>query len=163
MKSDTVSPVSSFKDENVMYSEVLTPPFWLLAFVFFLFASVALSIWAALGNNAGLGTLIVLTAVLIIIRKKVAMVIEIGGGELRIGTAHINLMYIGKVSVLSTEEMRLTRGRDADPTAFLALRFWQPRGIKVDIRDDRDPTPYWLVSSKRSEELASALKDAAKK
>jgi len=163
MKSDTVSPVSSLKDENVMYSEVLSPPIWLLAFVFFLFASLALSVWAALGNGAGVATLIVLCIALVIIRTKVAMKIQIRGGELRIGRAHIALIYIGEVSVLSIEEMRLTRGRDADPSAFLALRFWQPRGVKVKIRDDRDPTPYWLISSKRSEELASALMDAAKK
>jgi hypothetical protein len=50
------------------------------------------------------------------------------------------------------------RGRDADPAAFLALRFWQPHGVRIDIKDDRDPTPYWLVSSKKSQELAQRLK-----
>lgn len=158
MKSDTVSPMPSREDQNAIYSEVLTPPIWLLAFVFFLFASFALAVWAALGNNAGLVTLVASFIVLVIIRNKVAMKIQIREGELHIGSAHINLIYIGEVSTLSIEEMRLTRGRDADPAAFLALRFWQPRGIKVEIKDDRDPTPYWLVSSKKSEELAKALK-----
>ena len=158
MKSDTVSPVSSEKDENVMYSEILTPPIWLLAFVFFLFSSLALSVWAALGNDAGLATFILLCIALVVIRKKVAMKIHIQGGELQIGRAHIDLKYLGEVSVLSIEEMRLTRGRDADPTAFLALRFWQPRGLKIEIKDERDPTPYWLVSSKKSKELSAALK-----
>jgi hypothetical protein len=158
MKSDTVSHVSGLKDENVMYSEVLSPPIWLVAFVFFLLASVAFAVWAALGNRPGLATLILLTLALIVIRKKVAMKVRIRGGELRIGRAHIDLTYIGEVSVLSIEEMRLTRGRDADPTAFLALRFWQPRGVKVEITDDRDPTPYWLISSKKSTELARLLK-----
>jgi Protein of unknown function (DUF3093) len=159
MESDTVSPVPSPKDENVRYSESLTPPIWLLAFVFFLFASVALAVWAALGNGAGLGTLMVLTVALIFIRGKVAMTIEVRNSELRIGSAHIELKYLGAITVLSVEEMRLTRGRYADPMAFLALRFWQPRGIKVEIKDSRDPTPYWLISSKKSEELARVLKE----
>ena len=157
MKSDTVSPMSRSKDENVMYSEVLTPPIWLLAFVLFLIASMALSVWAALGNTAGWATLIVLSGAALVGRKKVELKIEIRDGELRIGPAHIELGHIGDVSILSIEEMRLTRGRDADPSAFLALRFWQPRGIKVVINDDRDPTPYWLVSSKKSRELVARL------
>jgi hypothetical protein len=140
-----------------MYAEVVTPPIWLLAFVFFLIASLALSVWAALGNTAALATLIVLIGALIIGRTKVAMKIEIRDDGFHVGRAHIELMHIGEVSILSIEEMRLIRGRDADPSAFLALRFWQPRGIKVEINDDRDPTPYWLVSSKKSKELAIAL------
>ncbi|MEK6648050.1 MAG: DUF3093 domain-containing protein [Actinomycetota bacterium] len=158
MKSDTVSPMPSHEDQGVIYSEVLTPPIWLLAFVFFLFSSFALSVWAALGDNAGLATIIALFIALIIIRNKVAMKIQIQGSELHIGPAHIDLRYIGEVRALSIDEMRLTRGRNADPAAFLALRFWQPRGVKVEIKDDRDPTPYWLVSSKSSKELARALK-----
>jgi hypothetical protein len=158
MKSDTVAPMSRSKDENLFYLEVLSPPFWLMAFVFFLIASLALSIWAALGDTAGLTALIILIGAALIGRKKVAMKIEIGDGELRIGPAHIEVIHIGEVSILSIEEMRLTRGRNADTRAFLALRFWQPRGIKMVINDDRDPTPYWLVSSKKSNELAARLK-----
>jgi hypothetical protein len=142
MKSDTVAPMSWSKDENLFYLEVLSPPFWLMAFVFFLIASLALSIWAALGDTAGLTALIILIGAALIGRKKVAMKIEIGGGELRIGPAHIEVIHIGEVSILSIEEMR----------------FWQPRGIKMVINDDRDPTPYWLVSSKKSNELAARLK-----
>lgn len=158
MKSDTVSPMPDQKDESLPYSEVLTPPIWLLAFVLFLFSSIALSVWAALGDNAGLATFIALCVALVIIRNKVAMKIQILQGKLHIGQAHIDLKYIGEVRALSIDEMRLTRGRDADTAAFLALRFWQPRGVKIEIKDERDPTPYWLVSSKNSEKLAKALK-----
>jgi len=157
MKSDTVSPVPRVKDEGLLFREVVTPPIWLLAFILFLFASLAFSVWAALGNSAGAGTMVLLFLALVVIRKKVAMKIEIRAGELRIGRAHIELNYLGEVNVLSIDQMRLMRGRDADPAAFLALRFWQPRGVKIEIKDDRDPTPYWLVSSKKGKELAEKL------
>jgi hypothetical protein len=61
MKSDTVSPVPRLKDDNETYIEVVAPPIWLLGFVLFLFASLALAVWAALGNNPGIGTLVLLT------------------------------------------------------------------------------------------------------
>jgi hypothetical protein len=88
---------------------------------------------------------------------KVALKIEVDGSEFRAGRAHIELKYLGEVAALSADQMRLIRGRDADPAAFLAIRFWQPRGIKIEICDPRDPTPYWLVSSKRAKELQEAL------
>jgi hypothetical protein len=53
--------------------------------------------------------------------------------------------------------MRLLRTRDADPAAFLAIKFWAAKGIKIEINDPRDSTPYWLLTSKRGEKLAALL------
>lgn len=77
--------------------------------------------------------------------------------ELRVGRAHIELTYLGPIQSLTIDQMRLTRGRDADPAAYLALRFWQPRGVKIEIHDARDSTPYWLISSKNPKGLVDAL------
>jgi hypothetical protein len=54
--------------------------------------------------------------------------------------------------------MRFARGRDADPAAYLAIKFWSPSGVLVKVNDSRDSTPYWLISSKRANELAAALR-----
>jgi hypothetical protein len=54
--------------------------------------------------------------------------------------------------------MSLQRTREADPAAYLAIRFWTAHGVKIAIVDGRDQTPYWLVTSKRGDELAKALK-----
>jgi hypothetical protein len=53
--------------------------------------------------------------------------------------------------------MRLLRTRDADPAAYLAIKFWEPRGLRIELNDARDKTPYWLVTSKRGEEIAALL------
>jgi len=49
------------------------------------------------------------------------------------------------------------RTRDADPAAFLAIKFWVSTGVKITLKDQRDPTPYWLVSCKKGRELKSIL------
>ena len=85
------------------------------------------------------------------------MIIEVDEKELRINKAHIELRYLGDVTVLDTDSMRAVRGRDADPTAFLAIRFWNSRGVMVRVKDVRDNTPYWLISSKHGKDLAAAL------
>ena len=145
-------------ERRTLFTELVRPPLWLLAFIFFLLASVALSIWAAFDNPAGTITLGVGVVLLFIMRRSMMMTILLSESELRIGTAHIDRAYLGEVSELSIEEMRLSRGRDADPAAFLAIRFWEPHGVKIMVEDPRDPTPYWLISSKNAKGLVEVLK-----
>ena len=141
----------------VRFREVIAPPIWLLAFIYFLFSSISISLWAAIGNTPALWCQIILTGALIYIAVRSRMVIEIDEKELRINKAHIEHRYLGGVRVLDIQEMRYARGRDADPSAFLAIRFWSPRGVLVRVKDSRDSTPYWLISSKRGDELAKAI------
>ena len=145
------------KDGKVIFSETVRPPLWLLAFIFFLLGSVALSIWAAFDNLAGLITLILSLIALPVINNAMLLRIEITQKVLRVGRAHIQRRYLGEATALDVERMRMTRGRDADPAAYLALRFWQSHGVKIEVKDDRDPTPYWLVSSKKAKGLVEAL------
>ena len=142
----------------VRFREVIAPPIWLLAFIYFLFTSISLSIWAALGNTPALWSQVILTLTLVLIAMRSRMIIEVDEKELRINKAHIELKYLGDVSVLDADAMRLVRGRDADPAAFLAIRFWTPHGVLVRVNDDRDRTPYWLVTSKRGEQLTALLR-----
>ena len=83
--------------------------------------------------------------------------ITIDGEVLRIDKANIEVKYLGKATVLDKNAMRLLRTRDADPAAYLAIKFWEPRGVRVELNDARDKTPYWLVTSKRGEEIAALL------
>ncbi len=149
--------MSGENGDEILYRENVRPPLWLIAFIFFLLASLSLSIWAAFDNPAGQISLSLSVLAVALMASKVALNIEIGAEELRAGNAHIEIKYLGQVTELDVEQMRLLRGRDADPAAFLAIRFWQPRGIKIEICDPRDPTPYWLISSKHVTKLAQAL------
>jgi len=142
----------------VRFREVIAPPVWRLAFIYFLFTSISISIWAAIGNNPALWCQIILTVALIFIAVRSRMIIEVDEKELRINKAHIELRYLGDVTILDSEAMRGVRGRDADPAAYLAIRFWNSRGVMVRVKDERDRTPYWLISSKRGKELAAALR-----
>jgi hypothetical protein len=114
-------------------------------------------VWAALGNRSALVALIATTVLIIVISIRARSHISITEAELVIDKAHIDKKYCGEVTVLDRDAMRLIRTRDADPAAFLAIKFWISTGVKIAIVDDRDPTPYWLVSSKKAEELKRTL------
>ncbi|MCX6444289.1 MAG: DUF3093 domain-containing protein [Actinobacteria bacterium] len=141
----------------MQFREVMRPPLWVLAFIYFMFLSLVVAIWAALGNASALAALIFTTVLIFIIAFSARSHISITETELVIDKAHIEKKYCGEVTVLDRDAMRLLRTRDADPAAFLAIKFWISTGVKIAIIDDRDPTPYWLVSSKKAEEFKRTL------
>jgi hypothetical protein len=141
----------------MVFREVIRPPLWVLAFIYFLFLSLVIAIWAALDNRSALISWIAATLGIIAIAIRWRTEITVDDKELRIGGAHIELRYLKEVSALSAQEMRLMRTRDADPAAFLALAFWIPAGVKIVLNDDRDSVPYWLISVRKSEELTRTL------
>ena len=141
----------------MQFREVIRPPLWLLAFIYFMFLSLVIAFWAALGNQSAVISFISLTLLLIVIAVKSKSEVLVTSGELFAGGAHINLKYLGEVKSLNRDEMRLLRTRDADPAAFLAIKFWVSTGVKITLLDQRDPTPYWLVSCKKMEELKNTL------
>ena len=77
---------------------------------------------------------------------------------LRAGRARIRRELISDPVALNTEEMRAARGRSLDARAYLCIRGWLPQGVRVMLRDPADPTPYWLISSRRAERLVAALR-----
>jgi hypothetical protein len=139
------------------FREVIRTPFWLIAFIYFLFLSLVIAVWAAIGNQPALITWVASTLLLLLIVQKSALTIAVDESELRAGPAHIELKYIGRATALDSKEMGQLRTRDADPASFLIFRFWRSTGVKVELNDPRDQTPYWLITSKRNTELAEIL------
>ena len=140
------------------YREVIRTPLWLLAIIYFFFLSLVISVWAALGNNSAIVSLVVLTLTLITIYLKSGLTIEVDENELRVGRAHLPREYFGNLVALDNQQVRRVRTRDADPAAFLAIRFWSPKAVQIFVNDARDQTPYWLISTSQPEKLLSALK-----
>jgi len=116
-----------------------------------------IAIWAALDDRITQVAFVIATIAVGYLGLTWRSTILITDGELQIDRAHIERNFIGHISVLDADQMRLLRTRDANPSAFLALKFWTSRGIKIEITDPRDPTPYWLVTSKRGDEIAALL------
>lgn len=139
------------------FREVIRPPMWLLGFIYFLMFSLVIAIWAAFDNKTAFISWIMSTFAIIFIAIKWRRVITFDGRELRVNQAHIDIRYIKDVIAADKNQMRTLRTRDADPAAFLALTFWIPTGVQVILNDDRDPTPYWLISLRNYEELTRTL------
>ncbi len=87
--------------------------------------------------------------------------IQVGADDFRAGHAHIPTRHVGEVSALDADATRRLAGRDADARAYLVLRPYLKRSVRVEITDPADPTPYWLVATRHPDQLATTLREAA--
>jgi hypothetical protein len=83
--------------------------------------------------------------------------ITIADEELRAGRARIHARYLGHAEALDADATRRVAGRDADVRAFLLLRPYLKRAVRVEITDPADPAPYWLLSTRHPDRLAEVL------
>lgn len=70
------------------------------------------------------------------------------------GRARIERSELGDAVVVPLAERQAAI---ADARAWKVIRAWIPAGVRVDIVDKDDQTPYWYVSSRRADELARVL------
>jgi hypothetical protein len=87
--------------------------------------------------------------------------ITVADGQLRAGRARIDASFLGTAIALDAEATRRVAGRDADVRAYLLLRPYLSRAVRVEIDDPADPAPYWLLSTRHPERLAAALTQLA--
>ena len=90
-----------------------------------------------------------------------APTITVHDGMLRAGSARVPLALVGETDVARGDDARLARGQQLDARAHLVLRPDISPVLRVHLTDPDDPTPYWLLSTRRPEELAAAIAHAA--
>ena len=81
-------------------------------------------------------------------------------GTFRAGKARIELGFITGVSFYDGDAAREQRGVSLDARAWLVIRGWIDPVVKIELGDPDDPVPYWLVSSRKPQELVAALQAA---
>lgn len=126
-----------------------------------LVASLWLAVMAAAPEPVGWSVTVVALAVMIALfvsygRPRVG----VDAGQFVAGRAHVPLRFVGEVTELDAEGVRRLAGVDADARAYLLLRPYLKRGVRVELIDPHDPTPYWLVSCRRPRQVVEAVEAA---
>jgi len=83
--------------------------------------------------------------------------VSVHGDELRVDDARLPVTCIASVQAVDAQGRRDLLGPQADPLAFVVQRPWIGGGVRIDLADPADPTPYWFVSSRHPDRLAHAL------
>lgn len=139
-----------------VFREVLWPaPLgWVLV------ATVALMAWLALAvldPRIAIGGSVAVLVLGVVLLVRSSPRVEVTGGELRAGRAHIPVELLARPQALDAQRTRTALGPQLDARAHLCLRGWIPTAVRIDVVDPQDPTPYWLVSTRRPDELVRAL------
>ena len=139
------------------FAERIVWPLWLWLFLAMMVGSIYLTFWAPFGHLAAIIITALITGALLYSNNKFALETVIINDWLYVGNAKIESKYLKKATPLNKSDFLKLRGRNADPAAFNGTRFWVSTGVKVEINDKKDPTPYWLISSRKAKLLASKL------
>jgi|SRR5690625_402623 len=139
-------------DTAAVYSERITPSLlaWLLApgtgaifLVMFLPVSTLTAvIIALLATGAVAGWL-----------WSFAARIQITKTHLIVGRAEIELSALGDLEMCDAQKVRHYMGPGSDARSFVLTRPWVKTAIYVEQLDPRDPTPYWLFSTRDPESI----------
>jgi hypothetical protein len=144
-----------------VYRERLSVPIWWWMVAPGLAALLAAELFmGAPGLATALPYVVLLPAVVVglwwVGRIRVAVTPE----ELIVDDARLPLRFVASVTPLTPLETRDLLGPNAEQYAFVIQRPWIRGAVRVDLADPADPTPYWLVSSRRPEQLAAAVQAA---
>ena len=142
---------------NPTFREVIYPSLAPISFAFFLLSSIGVIFASAYGSAWGWFVTLLLTILTLIGIYRSRLIIQVKDGKLFVAGAKIEKKFIGEVTALNPAEMKRLRGRDVNAIAFTEVRFWVKTGVKVEVNDANDPVPYWLISSKHTEKLVSAI------
>lgn len=136
---------------------MFAPPSWWLAAVVFAvvwgWVALVITSWTI----ATVVTVVVGAGSLFAVQRYGSLLVEVEDDTLRVGRASIGRADVGAVEPLNRVEYRRRLGTGADARAHLVTRPYLDRGVLVCIDDVHDPAPYWLLSSRHPDELATAL------
>lgn len=138
------------------YSETLTPSLarWLMAPGAGVMAGLStLPLGAAASATASTIAILGMVAFLLYRTPK----IRVDEHGLRVGKAYLEAPCIGQVEQLDSDQTRLAMGPQLRLDAYIVHRTWVPSAVKITVADAADPTPYWLISSRKPRLLAQAL------
>ncbi|MBN9214227.1 MAG: hypothetical protein ABS62_13310 [Microbacterium sp. SCN 70-200] len=152
MNTDTRSAPKS----QAIYRERLSPSLWALlsaAVAAPMVALVFVPLDATVALVTGIAVAVALMAALILLSP----VVEVRGGELRVGRAHIPVNQLGEPIAYTGDEARLIRGPALERTAWHMLRGGIDGVIRVPVIDDRDPITEWVFSTRTPERVVAVI------
>ncbi|BDT90157.1 membrane protein [Nocardia sputorum] len=80
-----------------------------------------------------------------------------GTPELRADRAHLPVNFVARAAAVAPTAKSAALGRQLDPAAYVQHRPWVGPMVLLVLDDPDDPTPYWLVSTRRPERVLAAL------
>lgn len=156
--ADSARP-RALSDAAALHRERLLPSIgvWLVGIAF---GSVLGVILVPLSHALSLAVGIIGVVGVCLMLAMASPVLEVSDGTLRAGRARIPADLLGEPEVLDKDGWSVAMSVGFEPLAFHLTRGWVHTGVRVPVLDEADPTPAWVLSTRRPEDLALALRSA---
>lgn len=151
-------PMTSNRAGSI-YRERLWPAPWLF-FGTALVIPASLLVFLPINMVAGVVVAAVLYVTCVVALLVASPVVEVSATEFVAGRARLPIEIIGAVTEHRGDEAQLERGQRLDGRAWLLIRGWVSPVVKVEVLDETDPAPYWLVSTRQPDAVIAAIKKA---
>jgi hypothetical protein len=115
------------------------------------------SVSAVFGDVIAAIVFAILLILFIFIGYKFSPVIKVDSEFIYANKTKLPLRIIKKATPLSVSETTKIRGINADPKCFSATSPLINTSIRIDFEDKDDPHTYWLLSTRKPEELSRVL------
>lgn len=108
---------------------------------------------ALLGSIFGIAVTLVIAVIMVVSSPKITVSVS----EVRVGRAHISRNLLGNVTVVPKQDQFAAKGPQLNARAYLSLQPSVSGLIRMEIKDPKDPTPYWLFSTGKPELVAELI------
>jgi hypothetical protein len=140
------------------FAERLTVSWWMWPLTVGLAALIATEIWmGSTGVRSWLPFAVLLPLAVALLWWAGRIRVAVTDGEFQVDDARLPVAVIADVVALDAAGKREVLGVGAHPLAFVVQRPWIGGAVQVLLDDPADPTPYWVISTRRPVELATAL------
>lgn len=86
--------------------------------------------------------------------------VTVRDGRLRAGERSLDLSAVGVTDTVAARDKQRAMGPDLDPAAYVLHRAWVGPLVRVEVTDPDVDEPYWVLSSRRPEQLRAAIAGA---
>ena len=146
-------------DPQTLYRERLWASAWLFV-ANALVIPASLVVFLPINAAVGIALAALLYAGCVAALIAASAVLTVTTSEFSAGRARLPLRFVGEVTAYREPDATIQRGPALDARAWPLIRGWVSPVVRVQLTDEKDPTPYWLVSTRHPEKLAQALSDA---
>lgn len=110
-------------------------------------------IHAGIAISAGVVTALIVIALLALWAPR----ISVANGQLRAGTAVIDVAWLADGEVLKGDSLTHAMGPGLDARTWMCVRPWMRKAVFIKNTDPHDPAPAWIISSRRPQQLLATI------
>lgn len=142
-----------------VFQERLLVPWWWWPFAGVVVAMFVAEVIPGLPGSWQVAAGVIITAIMASWLITVGFApVGVGPDGLKAGAARLPHSAIGAVRMVEPATRKALLGPAGDDRAYLMTRDWIRGSVYVEVVDEADPTPYWLVSTRNPARLAAALR-----